>query len=50
MNYLYTPLLPPGTQAATGGGANYFVSNGVSYQPYFLGMRIVYLVVELEGS
>jgi hypothetical protein len=39
--------LPPGSQPATVGGATYFVSNGVTYQPYFLGARTVYLVVEL---
>jgi len=39
--------LPPGAQPVTVGGANYFVSNGVTYQPYFLGAQTVYLVVEL---
>lgn len=47
MNYYYTPLLPPGAQAAPVRGVNYLVSNGVFYQPYFVGMQTVYLVVEL---
>ncbi|HTU20276.1 MAG TPA: hypothetical protein VMG10_19585 [Gemmataceae bacterium] len=46
-NYYYTPFLPPGAQATTVGGTAYFVSNGISYRPYFLGMQTVYLVVEL---
>jgi hypothetical protein len=46
-NYYYTQLLPPGAQPTTVGGAHYFASNGVTYQPYFLGAQTVYLVVEL---
>jgi hypothetical protein len=47
VNYFYTPMLPPDSQPTTVGGAAYFVSNGVTYQPYFLGAQTVYLVVEL---
>jgi hypothetical protein len=46
-NYYFTPVLPPGAQPATVGGGTYFVSNGVFYQPYFLGMQTVYVVTEL---
>jgi hypothetical protein len=44
--YYYTPVLPPGSQPVTVGGVNLFASNGVFYQPYFLGARTVYVVVE----
>ncbi|HEY7428630.1 MAG TPA: hypothetical protein VH682_30650 [Gemmataceae bacterium] len=44
--YYYTPVLPPGSQPVTVGGVDLFASNGVFYQPYFLGARTVYLVVE----
>jgi hypothetical protein len=47
VNYFYTPVLPPGSQPTTVRGDTYYVSNGVTYQPYFLGMQTVYLVVEL---
>jgi hypothetical protein len=45
-SYYYTPLLPPGSQPAVVGGMNLFANNGVFYQPYFLGGRTVYVVVE----
>ncbi len=44
--YYYTPVLPPGSQPVTVGGVSLFASNGVFYQPYFLGGRTVYVVVE----
>jgi len=44
--YFYTPVLPPGSQPVTVGGLDLFASNGVFYQPYFLGARTVFLVVE----
>jgi len=44
--YYFTPVLPPGSQPVTVGGVNLFASNGVFYQPYFLGGRTVYVVVE----
>jgi hypothetical protein len=47
VNYYYTPELPPGSQPTTVRGDTYYVCDGVSYQPYFLGTRVVYLVVEL---
>jgi hypothetical protein len=46
-NYLYTPVLPAGAQPATVGGGTYYVSNGIFYQPYFLGMQTVYVIAEL---
>jgi hypothetical protein len=46
-NYFYTPVLPVDAQPATVGGMTYYLSNGVFYQPYFLGMRTVYVVTEL---
>jgi hypothetical protein len=46
-NYFYTPVLPVDAQPATVGGMTYYLSNGVFYQPYFLGMRTVYVVAEL---
>jgi hypothetical protein len=46
-NYYYTQVLPPGSQTSTVRGGTYYVSNGVTYQPYFLGAQTVYLVVEL---
>ena len=44
--YLYTPLLPPGSQPVVVAGVTLYANNGVFYQPYFLGGRMVYLVVE----
>ena len=44
--YYYTPVLPLGSQPVTVAGVSLFASNGVFYQPYFLGARTVYLVVE----
>lgn len=44
--YYYTPVLPPGSQPAVIGGATYYVFNGITYQPYFLGGQTVYVVIE----
>jgi hypothetical protein len=43
-NYLYTTVLPPLAQPVAVGGVSYYVSNGIYYQPYFLGTRTVYVV------
>jgi len=43
-NYLYTTVLPPVAQPIAVGGVSYYVSNGIYYQPYFLGTRTVYVV------
>lgn len=43
-NYYYTTVLPPLAQPVAVGGVSYYFSNGIYYQPYFLGTRTVYVV------